>query len=1319
MSEPSQTSEAAPSFVPALAARRFGAHAPSRPDAELAPGAVLFADIMGFTPLAERLAALGPRGAEELGALLERTFGHLIALIGDHGGEVVTFAGDALLALWHGDEVAASTLRAAACGLALQGTLDQATGATIRLELRIGVGAGDARVCYAGAGDRWHCFVAGAPLVQVAAAERAARAGEVVLSREAWAAIAASCDGLPRRDGMVRVTAVRVPVAARRVPSPPAASAGLAPFLPEAVRGRVAAGQTEWLSELRRVTVVFVGLGGLDPAAPDLLDRAQVALAAATEAVERCEGSIDKIAVDDKGVVLLAATGLPPLAHEDDPSRGVRLAMELHSALGARGLRPSVGVATGRVFCGVIGSATRREYTVIGDVVNLAARLMHHAAGRVLCDAATCDAASIAFDELPPVVVKGKARPVPVFAPRAGARRSRGPAPVGRAQERAMLAAALGALTAGEGRALLLEGETGLGKSRLVEDFAEQARALGVLCLLGAADSMEQGTPYYAWRSVLSAALGLDALPPDDRDGRRARVLSAVPASQLRLAPLLRDVVGVDLPDTPLTAGMSGEVRAHNTQDLLVALLRQSANAPLAIVLEDAHWFDSASWGLLRQVAEGVTPPLLLVASRPLAAPPPEYQRLREGGLVALSPLDLAGTRELLAERLGQPVGEDLAALIHGRAEGNPFFTDELALALREAGAIEVRHGVAHLGWAVGEHALAVPDTVQGTVLARIDRLEPRAQLLVKVASVIGRRFGGAVLDRVYPVRQDCPQLPHSLAELERVALTQRATDPEPAWLYKHEITREVAYGLLLYSQRRQLHRDVAVALEASSPADLPAVYARLAWHWARAEDPDRTLHYLELAGDEALRTGAYKEAVDDFSEALTVHAATGADEPHRRGRWERLLGEAQLGLGNLPESRSALERSLDLFGFPVPEGLPSLGASLARGAGQQAARLLGRRARSATSRETLLEVSSAYLRLIETYFFLAGPPETLNAALRALNAAEAAGPSPELARACALTGWIVSMIPLHGLCDLYLARAAELVAMPAAQSALQPVQFFTGFSRVATGRWEEGRAALEQAVELAAQIGDKRRWIEAVCGLSTLLHFEGQYSRRVQMGAEVLYTSARRQGDVQAEVWGLLDQVESLLPLGDMDRAAPLLDALAPFLQKNVGRSELIWGHGLTAAGWLRRGDVAAARASALAANEASRKTDPVAVYCFEGYAAAAQVLLAIWGGGDVSVEGDARAACGALRRYAGVFPIARPRSLVCDGLLATRSGHPHRAARALRRGLAEARRLRMPYEEALAAHHLASHLGGAEGGRLRRAADTLFASLGAPPPD
>ncbi len=1341
------------SFVPAAVVRRYGDSAvpPSQPASQSLSAAVLLADISGFTPLAERMALLGPRGAEKLTERLNDYFGRLIEVVTAHGGEVVGFAGDALLALWaaeapSSDGLSRAVVRAGQCGLAVQEALASfAADADAPLTLVTGMSAGEVTLMFlGGTGGRWELLVAGSPLAQMAEASREAEAGEIVLSAEAWAQVAERCKGMPRGGRCVRLEAVLEPIEVVAV-SPPSelrADAGVAAFVPPAVKERMAAGQTEWLSELRRVTVLFVSLP--DPAGQGTgaLHRTQQVFLSVQEVVERHEGTINKLAVDDKGLFMLAVFGLPPLAHTDDAARGVRAAMALRRELVELGVNTGIGIATGRVFCGVVGSPIRREYTVIGDTVNLAARLMQLSGGGILCDATTTEsaAAQVDFEEKLPLRVKGKREPVAVFAPTSGAARVAQRAPlVGRHKELEVLSSCLDALRAGTPCAVMLEGGTGAGKTRLLMELSRMASEAGVPCLEGAADSVVRGAPYHAWRPVVEKQLGLNRLESADRKARRMHVEHLLAGDALfeSLGPLLSDLVELDLADNPLTAAMSGEVRAHNTQDLLVHLLskplgQSAAGSVRVIILDDVQWLDSASWALLRQVRKASAPLLVVVAARPSGELEmtdwDAFKSMPGVCFVPLLPLTSEETADLIRQRLGRTASEDVVRLVHERAEGNPFFTEELALTLLEAGATEVRDGMLHLAPAAGDR-LAIPDTVQGTVLARLDRLDPRQQLIVKVASVIGRTFAYNLLSEVYPVATDRPRLTQKLSELETVDLLFRQSqEPELVYLHRHETIREVAYGLLLYEQRRRLHRAVAEAIEAGGGESLAPYYPRLAYHWARAEVVDKTLFYLEKAGERALLEGAYREAADCFREALSLVAGGGATaEPRQRAHWLRLLGEAHLGLGDLPASRASLEQSVALLGLPVPSSKAGMAVGLLGAIFRQLANrfLPWPRIAAGPEKARSTEAALAYLRLLETYFFLAGPADSFFAVLQALNAAERAGPGPELARSMVLTGWMFSLVPAFGLADRYLRRAAALVATPVGAPAVQPVRFFTGFVRIAQGRWEEGSVALEESVGIARKLGDKRRLIEGVCAFSTLMHYRGQYERRVQMGADVLYASARRQGDFQAEAWGLLDQAESLLTLGRQERAMELLTAAAPFMEKEIGKSELVWGHGLSALVHLRAGNRDKAFAEAVAATRVATSMAPVAAYCYEGYAGAAEALLSlaeelrsspVAAGGPVpegaglspasrgQVPRLATQACRALAEYARVFPFARPRAALCSGTLAWLAGKREKARRLWSRGLEAATALKMPYEEARLVHVLARHLPPSDPERARK---------------
>ena len=489
-------------YVPEFLTSRFLARpAPvDAPGMERFPAAVFFADISGFTPLAERLARRGPAGAEDLSGLLNAYFGQLTALIAAHAGEVVTFAGDGLLAAWptDGEDLAAMTWRAGRCALAVQAALDDYdVGGGLRLSLRIGVGAGEVMALHiGGVGDRWELLLAGAPLLQASRAEERASRGEVVLSAEAWELAGNNCTGHVLPGGYVRLTAADaggIAPAPSRLPEE--LGEGALAYVPEVVRTRLAAGQGEWLAELRRVTPLFLNLLDVDLGAAGLLEPLQLAMAAVQPILQRYEGSLKEVIVDDKGLTLVAVFGLPPLAHEDDPARAARAALAAQRALGELGQRCAIGLATGRAFCGAVGSDVHREYGTIGEVMNLAARLMQAAPGRILCDVATYRGARshLAFQALPAISVKGNAKPVTVYQPAEPTRGTASPpAMLGRVGERAALIERLRALKNGTSGLIVIDGEPGIGKSRLLADLLERARTREVRSLAGAGDAIEK-----------------------------------------------------------------------------------------------------------------------------------------------------------------------------------------------------------------------------------------------------------------------------------------------------------------------------------------------------------------------------------------------------------------------------------------------------------------------------------------------------------------------------------------------------------------------------------------------------------------------------------------------------------------------------------------------------------------------------------------------------------------------------------------------------------------------------------------------------------
>lgn len=1369
MSVPPVARDILASYVPELIKRRLVTTEAASPEpvAERFFAAVLFADISGFTALTEKMAQQGPEGAEELTHLLNDYISQLIELVTAFGGDVVKFAGDGLLAFWTVEAEAnleEATCFAGQCALTVQARLNSYEVAEgLYLSLRIGIGAGEvATTPLGGVYGRWEILVAGAPLVQMSTAERRAHPGEVIVAPEAWAWLAGRALGEAVGRDFMRLEAISdrlPPRPLQPTPLPGVAEAALHAYIPGAIRSRLAAGQGGWLAELRGVTVIFINLPDLNFDTPSAL--AQRVMQSLQTALYRFEGSINKLSVDDKGTTLLAVLGLPPLAHEDDPTRAVQAALAMRGELDSMGLRSAVGIATGRAFCGVVGNEQRREYTVLGRVVNLAARLMQAATDDVFCDPQTVMAAQhrVRFQPLAPITVKGRSEPVAIARPFLFPDGDHGATPetqggrtttaiVGRMAERAFFYETLRGLQRGATRGaprrapttVIIEGEAGIGKSRLLDALREQAAHLRLPAFLGVASAVERTTPYHAWRPVFARLFGIEA--GDSIDEMRRKVLARL--AQMtgldRLAPLLNSVLPLDLPETEDTEEMSDQVRAEQTRDLLLRLFRSATVVgPTLLLLEDAQWLDSASWGLLLAVSRRIQQHLLLViATRPLPTPPAEYTTLLglpDVHVRRLDPLSPTDALALVCQRLGvDRLPEPVAALIQEKAEGHPFFSEELAYALRDSGLIHIvpnggGPATCLLSPDAGDlHELSFPDTVQGVIISRIDRLSPTQQLTLKVASVIGRTFAERLLRDIYPIEADKPALADTLRTLEQLDLTLlERPEPELTYVFKHIITQEVAYNLMLFSQRRQLHRAVAEWYETTHAADLSPYYALLAHHWQGADEVAKVIDYLEKAGEQALRSYANREALDFFAQALALEPRTRDDPAHpndpvRVARWERQRGEIYYRLGQIRESRGHFERALALTGGAMPAGRAVLPALVIQALRQAWHRLRPPQLARQVASEREREAVRAYQGLTEVYFFTNRGQLSVYGLLRALNLSERAAPSPELARIYGSAAVAASILSLRSLAEGYSRLARETADAVGDLMTQEHVQAVTGLYRIGLGQWDAAQDALVRAIDLADFLGDQRLRARGMNILAQVTHYRGEFGRSTEMFALVT-ASARGRDDQLQQAWGLGGQGQNALRLGRLDEAAGLL-ARAAEMAGSIDYASQLSNYGLLAVTHLRRGDLAAARTVAEQGAEiiATSLRSPTAYYLLEGYAGIAETWLTLWeAAADApyaereTVARAARQAVVALSRYARVFPIGQPRALLWQGRTDWLRGKQWWAERAWHRSYTLARALGMPYEQALAHYELGRHAEGSTRiDHLARARE-LFIQLGA----
>jgi class 3 adenylate cyclase/tetratricopeptide (TPR) repeat protein len=1306
-------------FVPALVKRRLAVD-PAQFYAsrgETFSAVVLFADISGYSKLASRMAEFGSQGAEELTGILNTYYGKLVGLIEAHGGDIASFAGDAILGVWPATEedLGTAVVRATQASMDVQKLLHEYEVVPgVKLSLRMSIGAGEVLVApVGGVDDFWQLVVVGSPLDQLRHADKLARVGEVALSAEAWALAGERIEGERLPGNYCRAHTIAGPVE----PAPLAevllagkSQMALRTFVPRVVLARVDAGQGEFLADLRRVSVVFVNFPGLNT---ESVEQLQTAMRVLQTAISRYEGTVVQFVADDKGTVGIGCFGVPPYTHEDDAVRIVRAAEMIQEQIKQHGLQANIGISTGNVFCGPVGSQQRRMYAIVGSEVNLSARLMQQAKSEILCDGETERATRgrARFQPLPRFVLKGMLQPLPVFRPLSAPTEATVDRIVGRVIERAAIVEALQAVAAGSSTTIMLEGEGGIGKSTLIGFTVAQAQLLGFRPLIGKCSSIEKQTPYFAWRSVFAELFEVDAMEhPLERQAKVVARLGSDP-ERSKLAPLLNPLLGIQLPDNEFVSQLAGRTRADNLHALLIALLEEACRRqPLVIVLEDVQWLDSASWRLALLVRQQLTPLALTLATRPLVGTlPDEYRELLElppARHLKLDTLSRGDCLELARRTLGIDLLSDrLANYFFERSQGNPFFTQELANYMREAGLVVMHDGCCDLQETT-ETAIAanIPTAIHDLITSRIDQLSLPEQMTLKTASVIGRSFTHPVLKAIYPVARDREQLVDYLTLLDRQDLTRlEAADPVLSYLFKHVTIQQAAYDQLPVANRRLLHRGVAMWYESTHGRD-PSYYPLLAYHWEKGEVVEKHVEYMAKAGAEALRAGANHEAEGFFRQALQRHRIQCGDvfpeaERIRRGHWERLRGDALYQLGNLPQSRECLERALVLLGHPAPGQSRLLVLNtLIQVAIQVVHRLRPARVVSNVAVdgiEVLHEVALANQRLAQIHYFENALGLGLNRTLRSLNSGEAAtAAAPLLARSYGNLCVGLSLVPAKFLAERY-ARLAEASAragndLPSLAYALDSSCLY----RLGVGQWEQTAAGAEEAVRISRELRDMERLAYGTTLLAMLHCFRANYDAAFERFQE-LFEIARQGGSILHEAWGRCGQGECRFRQGLLEEAIGLLEATARSLVEKNDQTEEIRANGLLAIACWQFGQEQTALNYAAATMQLLKRRDCPTCSSLEGIAGAAEVYLNHCEKHPESGTSRtlARLANRYLARYAHIFPVGQPRSLRLLGLQHSLSGAPRRAQKLWKRSIEVAERFAMPLETGLAHLEIGRH--------------------------
>ena len=602
--------------------------------------------------------------------------------------------------------------------------------------------------------------------------------------------------------------------------------------------------------------------------------------------IHKYEGTINQFTGD--GVMALFGA---PVAHEDHAQRACRAALAIQDAL--RDYRYKVekdfgvdfqmriGINSGPVVVGSIGDDLRMDYTAVGDTTNLASRMQSQAGpGGILVSRNSFKIAGPYFDFEPQgkVELKGKKEPQEVYKlVKSGEVKTRIEASVargltkfvGRKKEFGALMEAFEKVKAGSGQVVSIVGEAGVGKSRILLEFRQAISEDEFTYLEGRCLHFGGSMPYLP---ILGLLRSLFEIEEDDREAIikkkiRDKTFEIDPKLEDTL-PVFQDLLSVRVEDETYLKLEPMQKRDRTFEALRNLFARLGEKKPLVLAIEDLHWIDNTSQALLNYLIDwmATSPILLALLYRP------EYTHAWAGKSyytqIGMGQLSIPSSAELVQSILeGAPVVPELRELIVGKTGGNPLFMEEFTHSLIENGAIRKEEDRYVLSRNASE--IQIPDTIEGIIAARLDRLDDNLKRTMQVASVIGRDFAFRILQTITGMREDLKSQLLNLQGLEFIY--EKRLFPELEYIFKHILTQEVAYNSLLVNRRKEYHEKIGAAIEDIYPDRLEEFYEMLAYHYSKSENHDKAFHYLKLSGTKAVEKHSPQEAFSYYTEALDI----------------------------------------------------------------------------------------------------------------------------------------------------------------------------------------------------------------------------------------------------------------------------------------------------------------------------------------------------------------------------------------------------------------------------------------------------------------
>jgi len=1100
----------------------------------------------------------------------------------------------------------------------------------------------------------------------------------------------------------------------------------------------------------RTVTVLFADVAhstelieGMDAeAAANLLGSV---LNAVTVAVERYGGTITKRMGDG----LMSVFGVPNV-QEDHAVRACHAALAAQQAVlrmpsqdpsaGDAPVKIRVGLNSGLVVVAASAGGGHIGYDTIGPMVHLASRMETVAEpGSIMISEHTYRRIRHLFDCRPLGVrtLKGFSDPQAVYQLLRPLERPLASSPadghtigaplVGRERELEAIEARFRAIGGGEGSLVLITGDAGLGKTRLLQE-ARRALTKDVAWLEGHALSFGQRLSYWPFIEMLKPWLGIQESASETENWKSIEETLAhlMPAGHDEVLPYVATLLGFEVP-----AIHADRVRHLDAESLGAQIVRSlwrlfeqmAKKQSVVIVIDDLHWIDRSSAALVEHLLSlAIDAPILFcITSRPeselLDRLKAAAQNLPPGRFIelGLAPLSVQESQRFIGSLIGEtPELTRLRDLVLYKAGGNPFFAEELIRALVEAKVLV--HSEPHGGWTVRDREIVLPDTVNGVIMARVGRLDERLRRVLGVAAVIGRTFLYRVLRAVTEENAELDERLSKLAAME--IIEELKSEPELAYLFRHALAQEAVYESLLIEHRKNIHARVAECLELLYANRLREISSLLAFHYARAESWERALHFMLEAGEQSNRMAADDEALLHYEEAVATYTRVFGDkwEKQQRATIHLRLGEIHLRRGIPAEALRHLTAVLALYGETIPKNRFAIRMATLQ---EVLVQILHRALPRLMIRDLHDPVEPAQEILLRTFELLAWTTAMMDTrqlvvtVFKVLNRAERFGSAGGVTKGSAAFSHGLDVLGFSRLGGAYARRAIRVAEKTSNLSAKGIAWHLNGIHQFHVGRWDDALAWFDKGRQLAEQSGDLSTWSNASIFKCELLSETGAFEDVLALSTEMI-TRGRESAYEPAHRWGLTAGGKALRRLGRIHDCEPTLREAAELCLRTSDFINLGPNQAELACSLIQRGRYDEATEILEECDRAITEHRILAhtVVCVQTARALVAIsTLELSGAQDRIARREANRRCKRAYRASRIFAVGSPSSMRLLGTLAWLEGRPRGAEYWWTGSLKAAERLGASYQSGLTL---------VERGRRRKSADDLqrgasiLASLG-----